>query len=130
MGKPTPTFKTYSRRPRSVTARPYADAALLVSTPTRLNINLTDEPRDGSVARTPSMHAPGPASEAERDTIQATQKKMKRAKVPQVAKSVEEAKAATQTFLASVRQALQVPLATLPDRQVNPCAVPGSPTSR
>jgi hypothetical protein len=67
--------------------------------PTRINFNLTDEPGDGSVARTPSKRAPGPASkversEVERDTFQATQKKRKRVKAPQVTKSVEEAKAA------------------------------------
>jgi hypothetical protein len=67
-----------------------------------------------------------PASEAERDTIQATQKKRKRAKASQVINSVEEAKA-IQTFLAIVRQALQIPSATFPTRHDNPCAVSGSP---
>jgi hypothetical protein len=103
MGKTMPTFKTYSRRPRSVMAGPHADAALPMSAPTRLNINSTDELGDGSVARTPSKRVPGPDSEAERDTIQATQRKRKRAKTPQVTKIVEEAKAATQTSLASIR---------------------------
>jgi hypothetical protein len=58
----------------------------------------------------PSKRALGLASQAGRDTIQATQRK--RVTAPQVTKSVEEAKASTQTFLASVRLALQFLLAS------------------
>jgi hypothetical protein len=40
MGKPTPTLKTYNRRPRNIAARPHADAAPAGADPNQAQFQL------------------------------------------------------------------------------------------
>ncbi|CAN6174394.1 unnamed protein product [Urochloa humidicola] len=123
---PSATLKTYSRRPRGEAARPRAGAA--PPTPIRLSFESADESAHG----TPKRHAPtldealhdmGPSNLSPGETrglestevpnrARATKDSRKRARIQEP--SLEEAKAATAAFLASVSQALQAPLASLP----------------
>ncbi|CAO2166201.1 unnamed protein product [Urochloa humidicola] len=147
---PVRVLKTYSRRPRSVAAQSSNNSAALQS-PTAFFLEPSVEPSSSErqqlcVLRNEpdSELAPleeEPATELSAQDTQALpmvgsptsrrprrgESATKRAKT-QPNPSLEEAKAATAAFLASVSQALQVPLATLPGRGGRNVAVPGTTT--
>ncbi|CAO2161977.1 unnamed protein product [Urochloa humidicola] len=116
--------KTYHRRPRSVAARSRAEAAL----------QSTMEAREGTTASEGELLEDLTTQSRELDAADivgpASQSIDTQARGVGLQSAVEEAKAATAAFLASVSQALQAPLATMPPKNATASQALDTPLRR
>ncbi|CAO2044229.1 unnamed protein product [Urochloa humidicola] len=145
---PAPALKTYKRRARSVAAQLGDGTRAVVPAPTLLSFEPSVEPSSSErqqwcepgaelnpLGEEPATELLAQEAHVVPSVVPPTSKRPrcdesanKRAKT-QPNPSVEEAKAVTAAFLASVSQALQAPLASLPGRGGGNGTVPGTPVT-